>query len=155
MAEQTYMIFHPTRLAFLKWYALSVLIIAASIAFFILSADIEFLPADYRLYATVILGIAGFSVIVMVEIKRHDDDYAITDERIVERTGLVSIKQDSIYWEKVSNFSIKQNLFDRLFGIGTVEIWSISGDDEPQIVIKRASNFKKIVSILNRFAKRK
>lgn len=155
MAEQTYMIFHPTRLAFIKWYALAALLLIVGIAVFVATENISFLTFEHRLYMTAFLIAAGVILALLMEIKRHDDDYAITSERIVERTGLININQDSIYWKKLSNFSLKQGLFDRLFGIGTIELWSLGGEDKPQIVIKRAPNFKKIVEHLNKLAQKK
>jgi uncharacterized membrane protein YdbT with pleckstrin-like domain len=155
MTEQTYMIFHPTRLAFLKWYALAVLMFLIGSVIFIDFLDMQLIPFEYKLYSLIVFAIAGITIIALTELKRNEDDYAITSERIVEKTGLINIKQDSVYWEKLSNFSFNQSLFDRLFGIGTIELWSVGGEDKPQIVLKRAPHFKKIVELLNKLIQKR
>jgi uncharacterized membrane protein YdbT with pleckstrin-like domain len=155
MTEQTYMIFHPTRLAFLKWYIIAILMLVIGALVFLDVLNTKMLTDEYRFFSLIAFIAAGICLIAIAEIMRIDDDYAITSERIVERKGLIEINQGSVYWEKLSNFSFKQSLFDRIFGIGTIELWSIGGEDKPQIIIKRASNFKKLVSVLNKLVQKR
>lgn len=149
------MIFNPTRLAFAKWYGLAILMFLVGSAIIIDIFNLQLIPFEYKLYSLIGFVMAGIAIIGITELKRSEDDYAITNERIVERTGLININQDSIYWKKLSNFSLKQGLLDRLFGIGTIELWSLGGEDKPQIVIKRAPNFKKIVDLLNKLIQKR
>jgi uncharacterized membrane protein YdbT with pleckstrin-like domain len=147
MPEQTYMILRPTRLAFLKWYA-------AAMALFVLGGSV-FILANYSLYALLLFLAVGAISILAAELMRRYELYAITSTRIVEKSGIINTDEDSIYWEKLSNYSFKQSFFDRIFDIGTVEIWSVGGEDTPEIVLKKVPNLKKVVSILDKLVQRR
>jgi uncharacterized membrane protein YdbT with pleckstrin-like domain len=155
MTEQTYMIFHPTRLAFLKLYALAILLFLIGSLIFIDILNMQLIPIEYKIYILVFFVSLGIAIIVLAEVKRRNNDYAITSERVVERTGIINIDQDSITWEKISNLSFKRNLFDRIFGIGTIEIWAVGGLDEPEITLRKIPNFKKVLEVLNKLLQKR
>jgi uncharacterized membrane protein YdbT with pleckstrin-like domain len=150
MAEQTYMIFHPTRLAFLKWYAVAILLFILGGLTFIDILNTQIIPFEYKIYILLFFAALGIAALALAEVKRRNNDYAITNERVIERTGLINIDQDSITWGKISNLSFKQNLLDRIFGIGTIELWAVGGDDEPEIVLRKIPKFKKVLEVLNK-----
>jgi uncharacterized membrane protein YdbT with pleckstrin-like domain len=150
MTEQTYMIFHPTRLAFLKLYALAILMFLIGSLIFIDILNMQLIALEYKIYMLISFAAVGIIIIVLAEVKRRNNDYAITNERVVERTGIINIDQDSITWEKISNLSFKRNLFDRIFGIGTIEIWAVGGLDEPEIILRKIPKFKKVLEVLNK-----
>ena len=149
MDEQTYMIFRPTRLAFAKWYAVGFLMIfLGAIAFL-------FIPDSLKLYSLLFLLATGAVSILIAEVMRRTELYAITSNRIVEKSGIVSTDEDSIYWEKMSNYSMKQNFLEKLFNIGTVELWAIGGEDAPEIILKKVPNVKKVVAVLDKLIQKR
>ena len=75
--------------------------------------------------------------------------------RIVEKSGIINIEEDSIYWEKVSNYEVSQNLFDRILKVGTIKLWSVGGENEPEVVIKKVSQVKKIRFLLDKLIQRR
>ncbi len=155
MAEQTYLIFHPTRWAYFYWYFFAILIMVIGILSFFDIVPISFLIGKYNTYFLISSIFGGVILILIAEILRKNDKYAITNFRIIEKKGIINIEEDSIYWEKVSNYSLKQNFFDRIIKVGTIKLWSIGGEDEPEVVIKRAPHIKKIRFLLDKLIQRK
>ena len=155
MQEKTYMIFHPTRFAFLKFYTAAIALIAIGILIFTGTLPVPFVTDEIKMYAMLALVAIGAILFLVIEIIRRSDTYAITNRRIIEKTGLISIDEDSVYWESFSNYSFKQGVLDRLLNIGSVKLWSIGGEEEPPVVIKKSRNFKKIIYILDRLIQRR
>ena len=154
MAEQTYMIFHPTRLAYLRWYLIAVFLITFGIAIFFYSSSLTAI-SNYIIYILMIFVAAGIILIAIAELLRSKDKYAITNFRVIEKKGIINIEEDSIYWEKVANYELTQDLFDRIFKMGTIKLWSTGGEGEPEVVIKRAPKIKKIRFLLDKLIQKK
>lgn len=159
MPEQTYVVFHPTRLAYLIWYLISLIFIVVGI-FVILSAFevIKFgltVPKGYNLY-TIFIPFIGVIFIVIAGLLRKVDTYRITNYRIIEKRGIINIKEDSINWEKISNYSLTQSAIDRLFNIGTIRLYSMGGiEAEAEVTLKKVSNIHKIEALLDKLIERK
>ena len=154
MAEQTYLIFHPTRLAYIRWYLVAVFLITFSVALYLYSSSVP-LISSYSLYILVFFVAAGFVMTGIAELLRSKNKYAITSNRVVQKSGIINIREDSIYWEKVANYELTQNLFDRMFKVGTIKLWSIGGEDEPEVIIKRAPQVNKIRFLLDKLVQKK
>lgn len=48
--------------------------------------------------------------------------YTITDRRVFVRHGLVSVQEQTARLERVQDITLRQTLFDRLFGVGSLQI---------------------------------
>jgi len=158
MAERTYLIFHPTRLAYFLWYIVAIIIIAIGILLFFDIMPISYLIPNYNIYFLIFFIAAGIILIGIAEILRKTDKYAITNFRVIEKKGIVNIEEESIYWEKIANYSLTQNLFDRIFRVGTIKLWSMGGGGEgmdPEVVIKRAPHIKKIRFLLDKLIQKR
>ena len=159
MPEQTYLIFRPTRLAYLKWYLIALIIILVGVivslsAFEIIKIGL-IISKDYSIY-TVIIPFIGIVFAFIIGLLRKMDTYYVTNFRIVERRGLFNIKEDSINWEKVSNYSLNQSFIDRIFNIGTIRLYSMGGiEEEAEVTIKKAPNIHKIKALLDKLIERK
>jgi uncharacterized membrane protein YdbT with pleckstrin-like domain len=159
MPEQTYLIFRPTRLAYLKWYLIALIIILVGIvvslsAFEIIKIGLT-IPKDYSIY-TIIIPFIGIVFILIIGLFRKVDTYYITNFRVVERRGIFNIKEDSINWEKISNYSLNQTAMDRIFNIGTIRLYSMGGiEEEAEVTIKKAPNIHKIKALLDKLIERK
>jgi len=157
MPEKAFFGFHPSRLAFWKWYLVAIIIIIVGLililsVFDIIPFDIPFIK-DYVVYVS-ITPFIGIVFIIIAEILRHFDTYIITNHRIIERSGIINIKEDSINWEKISNYSLIQNAFDRMLGTGSINLWSMGGEDEPEVTIKKSAHILKIRNLLDKLIQR-
>jgi uncharacterized membrane protein YdbT with pleckstrin-like domain len=154
MKEETYLIFHPTRLAYIKRYLIAVFLITFSIALFFYSLSVPAI-SSYIFYILILFVSVGLVMIGIAELLRSKNKYAITSNRVIQKYGIINIREDSIYWEKVANYEITQNLFDRLFKVGTIKLWSIGGEDDPEVIIKRASQVNKIRFLLDKLIQKR
>lgn len=158
MREKAYFGFHPSRLSFWKWYLVAIIIILIGLIlilsiFDIIPFSIQFIK-DYALYISIIPFI-GIVFIIIAEMLRRSDTYIITSHRIIERAGIINIKEDSINWEKISNYSLMQNAFDRILGTGSIHLWSMGGEDEPEVTIKKSAQILKIRNLLDKLIQRR
>ncbi|HEU4450206.1 MAG TPA: PH domain-containing protein [Gaiellaceae bacterium] len=48
--------------------------------------------------------------------------YTITDRRVFVRHGLITVNEQTARLERVQDLLLRQSVFDRLFGVGTLEI---------------------------------
>lgn len=48
--------------------------------------------------------------------------YTVTERRVFVRHGLISVQEQTARLERVQDLTLRQSLFDRLFGVGTVQI---------------------------------
>ena len=65
--------------------------------------------------------------------------YAMSDDRLFQSVGLLSIKDDEILLYRVRDIDTKRTLWQRLFGVGTITIMS-SDQSTPNMVLKNVKN---------------
>jgi uncharacterized membrane protein YdbT with pleckstrin-like domain len=72
------------------------------------------------LFATIVLLIRCFIAIWTTE-------YAVTNKRIIKKTGLISRKTKEIYLSHVESISIDQGILGRILNFGTIVIIGTGG----------------------------
>lgn len=61
--------------------------------------------------------------------------YALSEDRLFLRRGFFNIKQDEIVLYRVRDLRVTQNLWQRIFGVGTIQV--VSTDKSiPELIIK-------------------
>jgi len=146
MVEEVILIIHPTRLLFLRNYIISFLLLILGLVLF--SGIIEqanIIPGYFYLVVSAI----GLVPLIFSEIKMHHYTYTITNHKLTERVGSLAIEENSVAWDRLSNYTLKQSAIDRIFGTGTIELWSIGEEESPEVSIKKVSKVKKIIEILD------
>ena len=153
--EKVYFGFHPSRLVYWKWYLLSLIIIlVGSISllsmFGIISLGIS-ISKEYDMYIFSALPFVGLVPLLIAEILRRSDLYVLTNERIIEKTGIFNIRENSVEWRNVVNYTFTQSFAEKLFSIGTVRLYSAGGvEQEAELVIKKTSHIKRIKVFLDK-----
>ena len=61
--------------------------------------------------------------------------YALSDDRLFLSVGFFSVKDEEILLYRIRDISSKRNLWQRIFGVGTVTVDS-SDKSTPQVVLK-------------------
>jgi uncharacterized membrane protein YdbT with pleckstrin-like domain len=153
MEEKIILKFHPTRLSYIKLYFLGLLFILLSLfgyfgyfGFFGLT-----IPNIYFLLGVFL----GIILILIAEVSRLFSTYTITDQRIIERYGILSKHEDSVTWDKISTLSLQQTFLERLINIGDIELWSIGGTEEPEITLMNVPNIKRVTMLIDSLIKKK
>lgn len=93
--------------------------------------------------------------------------YTLTDEKLIIDTGFLSRNQEEVRLYRMTDFSVKQTLFDRIFGVGRIRIsssdniqgeFTLLGVKKPYVIkdllsdsVEKERNNKKIVT--NEFLK--
>ena len=74
------------------------------------------------LVTLVVVGLIAVVTVVWVLLETIRWKYAITNRRILVRHGLVSIHEQTARLERVPDVTLHQTLFDRMFGVGRLQI---------------------------------
>lgn len=74
--------------------------------------------------------------------------YALTDEKLLIKTGLLSTKQEEVRLYRIIDFTVKCSLLQRIFGVGTIHCCSAdSSTPEFDIIsIKKTYEVKELIS---------
>lgn len=73
----------------------------------------------------------------------NTSEIVLTNKRIVTKTGLIQREVNEVNLEKVESFNINQNIFQRIFNIGNIEVHGVG---KTSIIINNIVNpleFKK------------
>jgi uncharacterized membrane protein YdbT with pleckstrin-like domain len=92
----------------------------------------------------------GIGVIVLIVwwLRCRGEKLIITDERIIKREGILGRHENIVYHSDVRNIQIRQGLFQRMFGVGSVGI-ATSGIAGVEIEIKAISNPVKVRNLID------
>lgn len=79
--------------------------------------------ADFSGTVTVVVvGIVALVTVVWAFLETVRWKYTITSKRVFVRHGLVSIHEQTARLERVQDITLHQTLFDRMFGVGKLQI---------------------------------
>ena len=70
----------------------------------------------------VVVGVVALVTVVWAFIETIRWKYTITNRRVFVRHGLVSIHEQTARLERVQDITLHQTLFDRMFGVGKLQI---------------------------------
>jgi uncharacterized membrane protein YdbT with pleckstrin-like domain len=72
--------------------------------------------------AVIITAVIAVVVVVWTLLETIRWKYTITNRRVFVRHGLVSVNEQTARLERVQDVTLRQTLFDRLFGVGKLDI---------------------------------
>lgn len=73
---------------------------------------------------------AIFTLFIAPILDRYTDEYAVTNRRIIVKTGLISRKTLEMNLSKIESVNVDQSIFGRLLGYGTITIIGTGGTRE-------------------------
>ena len=123
----------------LIWPVIIALIVAAGGVACLLQKDTNFLYAGAALLvaALIIVGVAMF--------RRSAVEMAVTNRRVIIKTGLASRRSLEIMLAKVESIGIEESAMGRMLGYGTLTIHGTGGTPEPFSRIAHPSEFRREV----------
>lgn len=91
---------------------------------------------------------------VWIDKKRHlglpisFTKYSLTDERLYTESGLINLKESELLLYRVRDIGLTRTLWQRLFGVGTIHIYSSDTTDEHLDIVnvKKAKDVKDLIS---------
>jgi len=105
----------------------------------VLGALVLLIIGDYN--KTFVLSILIFAVLVLliIYIKHICTEYAVTNKRVVLKTGFLSIKVNEIKKDKLENITVKYSIMGRILGYGDM---SFTGTGGSPVVFHKVGNPK-------------
>jgi uncharacterized membrane protein YdbT with pleckstrin-like domain len=86
---------------------------------------------SYIQIAAALLGALGFWFLFLAWIRRQSTELAVTNRRIIHKTGFFGRSTREMNREKVESVDVSQSLAGRLFGYGTVLVRGVGSSWEP------------------------
>jgi|SRR3984893_11208498 len=80
---------------------------------------------------SVALLVCGLIVILMGMVRRNATEMAVTNRRVVIKTGLASRKTIEMLLNKVESIEVSETAFGRMLGYGTIVVIGTGGTPEP------------------------
>ncbi len=136
----------PSRISFVKNYALSVIFAAFLVYLFIVSFPIT----QIGLAASITL---IFIFIIHPEIERMRNTYVVTSSQVITEEGIISRRRRSIFLNNASDVSVRQNFLQRMLHYGSINIGSSSGRDYMELVFKGVERPKELAYSIERLIK--
>ena len=75
--------------------------------------------------------VGGLSVILMGMVRRNATEMAVTNRRVVIKTGLGSRKTIEMLLNKVESIEVSETAMGRMLGFGTIVVIGTGGTSEP------------------------
>jgi uncharacterized membrane protein YdbT with pleckstrin-like domain len=69
--------------------------------------------------------------IVVAKIKRSSAEFAVTNKRVILKTGFIQKETAEMFLNKIESVGVEQSIAGRIFGYGTIEIRGTGGTLEP------------------------
>jgi len=109
--------------------AIVTLAVALVVAFFAagISGDLH----QVLLYAALVILIVGLWLLVAAFVRRTTTEFAVTDHRIIFKTGVLGRHTIEMNRSKVESVDVDQSLLGRIFGYGTVLVRGTGSSWEP------------------------
>ena len=79
----------------------------------------------------VILLAAGIVVLVVAKIVRSSAEFAVTNKRVILKTGFIQRRTTEIFLAKIETIGIDQGLIGRILDFGTITVSGTGGTSEP------------------------
>ena len=84
-----------------------------------------------------------FTLFISPIMDRYTDEFAITNKRVVIKTGLISRKTVEFNLNKIESVNVDQTILGRIFGFGNITIIGIGGTHEFFVNIRKPLEFRR------------
>lgn len=86
---------------------------------------------------------ALFTLFIAPLIDKYTDEFAITNKRVIIKTGLISRKTFEMNHSKIESVNVDQSILGRILGYGTIRIVGSGGTKEVFPNISKPLQFRK------------
>lgn len=80
-------------------------------------------------------------------------NYALSEDRLFEKIGLFSTKQNETLLYRIKDISLKRTLWQKMFGVGTIIIYTVDSST-PIIVVKNICTPEEVKEMLHQSVER-
>jgi uncharacterized membrane protein YdbT with pleckstrin-like domain len=93
-----------------------------------------------------VLAVIGLWFLLLAWLKRTSTELAVTDRRVIHKTGLISRRSIEINREKVESVDVYQSLLGRVFNYGTILVRGVGNSWEPYQHIAHPLEFRSAIT---------
>jgi uncharacterized membrane protein YdbT with pleckstrin-like domain len=86
---------------------------------------------------------ALFTLFIAPLIDKYTDEFAVTNKRVIIKTGLISRKTFEMNHSKIETVNVDQSILGRILGYGTIRIVGSGGSKEEFPNIQKPLEFRK------------
>ena len=87
----------------------------------------------------------GLLVLAAAIVKRQSSDFAVTNKRVMMKTGVLSTRSVELLLGKIEAIAVNQSLGGRLFGYGNIVVTGSGGTEESFADIQGPLDFRRAV----------
>jgi len=131
---------HWTALA--HWHVMSLILVAVGIALIVFGLMRDLIGATIA--GGVLLAVA-IIVLVAANVLRSSSEFAITNKRVILKTGIVQRRTIEMFLAKIETVGVDQGLVGRMLDFGTIRLSGTGGTTEPFHHIARPLEFRRQV----------
>lgn len=92
----------------------------------------------------VFVGIVVFFLFFKAYMRRAHTEFAVTNLRVILKTGVLSQKALDLQWKSIGGLSVSQSIFGRIFNYGTIGVFGFSAGQQFEMVADPYA-FKRVV----------
>lgn len=96
------------------------------------------------MFGLVVLVLGDLPILTAI-VQRKASEFAVTNKRIILKTGVIRRKTAEIFLEKIESVSVDQGIFARMFNYGEITVHGTGGTAEPFDRIAHPLEFRRQV----------
>ncbi len=131
-------------------YLPAVLLLVVTLALLVLSALVDESSGDYRhvaaMAAAAFTGVVALAYWFRAFLRRVSTELAVTDRRVIYKTGLLSRHTVEINRSKVESVDVEQTVMGRIFDYGTILVRGTGGTLEPVRDVENPLTFRSAIT---------
>jgi len=112
---------------------------------FVLAAIVAlaYLESPYNQYLGGGLFLLAIVYLIIPVIEYYSNEFAVTNKRLIVKTGLIRIDSLEILLSKVEGIQVNQTILGRILGYGSITITGTGGSRDPYLNIAEPLEFRK------------
>lgn len=129
--------------AFARSLLLALVLVVAGVLLVMLNVTRPDLP--FLMWIGVTLFVAAVAVCVVAKVQNDAAEFAITNKRVILKTGVVTRRTIEMFLAKVETVGVNQSVLGRMLDFGTISLVGAGGTTEPFAGIARPLEFRRQV----------
>jgi uncharacterized membrane protein YdbT with pleckstrin-like domain len=105
--------------------------------------------AQYRIIVTVGISLSVILTLILKAIRLKLMHYEVSSDRIEYSRGIVDRRVDNIDMFRVVDLKLRRNVFDCIFGVGTVALVTTDKSD-PEFVFEKVKDCRKLYDVIKK-----
>jgi len=103
---------------------------------------------DFEFYCRAVLTIIILITAIRIMFRHYQNKYRITKDGVAHIIGILGREERPLLFNKMTFATKKQSVFEYLFNIGTVNLFS-SGTDKADVILTGVPSPKKLLDLIN------